>query len=238
MSLAVPRAGRPQIAVGLDEALTPDYKKHMFHLIYLQVVEYAKDRVVCPDMAGNCRPARRPAVPHLAGGGRPDRAWSYAEFDTLVAAASGSLARAGVGAGDRVHLVHPNGPAFVLTWLAASRLGAMMVAADPRATAPNWRPRSDLTEPTAAVVTEANAQVYERCRGLANRPRAPVISCDPAATALGPEGGAGPAERAADGACRPAVHLGHDQRAEGGRRHPGQLQPGGRRHGRRRQRHR
>src|ERR1051326_7747119 len=66
----------------------------------------------------------------------PACAWSYAKFDGLVAAASGSLARAGIGPGDRVHLVHPNGPAFILTWLAALRLGAVMVAADPRATAP------------------------------------------------------------------------------------------------------
>ena len=70
------------------------------------------------------------------------RAWTYAEFDALVAAASGSLARAGVRAGDRVHLVHPNGPAFVLTWLATLRLGAVMVAADPRATAQSWLLRS------------------------------------------------------------------------------------------------
>src|SRR6202042_3993406 len=75
----------------------------------------------------------------------PDRAWSYAEFDALVAAASGSLARAGVGAGDRVHLVHPNGPAFILAWLAALRLGAVVVAADPRATAPELAAQISLT---------------------------------------------------------------------------------------------
>jgi carnitine-CoA ligase len=134
----------------------------------------------------------RPFLTWLAEDGQ-DRAWSYAEFDTLVAAASGSLARAGVGAGDRVHLVHPNGPAFILTWLAALRLGAVMVAADPRATAPELAAQISLTEPAAAVVTEANAHVYEHARGLASRPRATVIGCDPGATALDAEAGAGPA---------------------------------------------
>jgi carnitine-CoA ligase len=133
----------------------------------------------------------RPFLTWLPGNG-PDRAWSYAEFDALVAAASGSLARAGAGAGDRVHLVHPNGPAFILTWLAALRLGAVMVAADPRATAPELAAQISLTQPAVAVVTDANVQVYEGARRLAIRPPAAVISCDPAATALDAETGAGP----------------------------------------------
>lgn len=113
----------------------------------------------------------------------PSRTWSYAEFDELIGAATGTLAHAGVGPGDRVHLVHPNGPAFVLGWLATLRLGAIMVAADPRATAPELAAQIGLTEPVAAVVTEANAEVYVRARALAIRqPR--IIGCDPAATAL------------------------------------------------------
>jgi crotonobetaine/carnitine-CoA ligase len=115
------------------------------------------------------------------------RAWTYAEFDALVAAASGSLARAGVRAGDRVHLVHPNGPAFVLTWLATLRLGAVLVAADPRATAPELAAQIRLAQPTVAVVTDANQLVYDRARGLAVEPARVVIACDPAATALGPD---------------------------------------------------
>jgi carnitine-CoA ligase len=124
----------------------------------------------------------------------PGQTWSYAEFDQLVAAASGSLARAGVGAGDRVHLAHPNGPAFVVAWLAATRLGAIMVAADPRATPPELAAQIDLTEPAVAIVTDANARAYGRGRELAAWRATRVISCDPGATDLGRAGGA--AERA------------------------------------------
>ena len=119
----------------------------------------------------------------------PGRAWSYAEFGELVAEASGTLALAGVGPGDRVHLVHPNGPAFVLTWLAVLRLGAIVVAADPRATAPELAAQIDLTEPTVAVVAEASAQVYGQARELAAWQPAQVISCDPGSTALGQHSG-------------------------------------------------
>jgi carnitine-CoA ligase len=123
------------------------------------------------------------------------RTWSYGEIDNLVAAASGSLARAGVGTGDRVHLIHPNGPAFILTWLATLRRGAIMVAADPRSTAPELAAQIDLTSPAAAIVTEAGAEVYEGARALAARPPAVIISCDPASTALGqPGSGAGPVD--------------------------------------------
>jgi carnitine-CoA ligase len=117
----------------------------------------------------------------------PPHAWTYAEFDALVAAASGSLAGAGVRTGDRVHLVHPNGPAFVLTWLATLRLGAVMVAADPRATASELAAQISIAQPAAAVVTDASQLVYDHARGLAAEPTRVVIACDPAATALGPD---------------------------------------------------
>jgi len=120
----------------------------------------------------------------------PGQTWSYAEFDDLAAAASRCLAQAGVGTGDRVHVVHPNGPAFVLTWLAITRLGAIMVAADPRAASPELAAQIDLTEPVVAVVTEASGQVYDRARERAERQPPQVISCAPDATALG-DGGAG-----------------------------------------------
>jgi crotonobetaine/carnitine-CoA ligase len=68
-----------------------------------------------------------------------------------------------------------------------------MVAADPQATAPELAAQIGLTEPAVAVVTEASAHVYSRARGLASRPPAAVISCDPSATALDAQTGAGPA---------------------------------------------
>jgi len=115
----------------------------------------------------------------------PSRTWSYAEFDHLVAAASGTLVQAGAGAGDRIHLIHPNGPAFVLAWLATLRLGGIMVAADPRATPPELAAQVGLTEPVVAIVTQEKAPVYDAARDMAIRPPAAVITCDPGATALG-----------------------------------------------------
>lgn len=58
-------------------------------------------------------------------------AWSYAEFDALVARTAGMMAAHGVGRGDAVHVALRNSPAFVLIWLAAARLGAWMVSVDP-----------------------------------------------------------------------------------------------------------
>ena len=58
--------------------------------------------------------------------------WTYREFDDLIASVAGGLHERGIGAGDRLHVVLDNGPAFVAVWLAASRLGAVIVPADPR----------------------------------------------------------------------------------------------------------
>ena len=57
--------------------------------------------------------------------------WTYASFDEIVAGVAGRLAQLGAGPDRPVHLTLANSPAFVACWLAAARLGAAIVPADP-----------------------------------------------------------------------------------------------------------
>ena len=59
---------------------------------------------------------------------------SYRRIADVSRALAGSLARRGIGFGDRVGVMLPNIPAFPLTWLALGRLGAIMVPINVRYT--------------------------------------------------------------------------------------------------------
>src|SRR5439155_16102353 len=63
----------------------------------------------------------RPAL--LFDGGR----MTYAELDDAVGRVAAGLRRAGVGRGDRVALMLPNVPQFVVAYFAVLRLGAVAV---------------------------------------------------------------------------------------------------------------
>ena len=52
---------------------------------------------------------------------------TYAEADRRSALLARALLAAGLGRGSRVALLHPNGSAFVVGWLAAARIGAVSV---------------------------------------------------------------------------------------------------------------
>jgi acyl-CoA synthetase (AMP-forming)/AMP-acid ligase II len=52
---------------------------------------------------------------------------TYGEADRRSAALAGALLREGVGKGSRVAILYPNGIDWVVTWLAASRIGALTV---------------------------------------------------------------------------------------------------------------
>ena len=56
-----------------------------------------------------------------------DGALTYAEARTRSAELAQALLAAGASLGTRVGLVYPNGPAFVVAWLAAARIGAVSV---------------------------------------------------------------------------------------------------------------
>lgn len=99
--------------------------------------------------------------------GLPDRSWTYREFDDLVARTAGRLRELGVAHGDSVHLCLRNCPAFVMVWLATTRLGAWMVPVDPGSQAPDIQNQLQRTTPRVGICSTVRADVYrEGAAGL------------------------------------------------------------------------
>ena len=82
------------------------------------------------------RAAADPAAPFLVAG---PSVLSYAEVDDQAEALAASLANLGIGAGDRIAVLLPAWPEFVVAVLAAAKLGAPVVPADPRMRIPELR---------------------------------------------------------------------------------------------------
>ena len=61
-----------------------------------------------------------------------NRSWTYEELDGLSQAAARELLRLGVKRGDRVGLLLPNQPSFVVWYFATLRLGAIAVSLSTR----------------------------------------------------------------------------------------------------------
>ena len=60
------------------------------------------------------------------------RALTYAQVNAKAAALAAALAELGIGAGDRIAIVMPNWPEWVISLLAASKLGSTVVPVNPR----------------------------------------------------------------------------------------------------------
>jgi len=108
---------------------------------------------------------------------QPDRdvlAWTYREFDAVVAGVERTLAARGVRRGDRLHLVLPNCPAFVAVMLAAARGGLTLLPSDPRSTAEELGRQSGRVGPAVAIVGTQQAQTYG-----ASGAAAPALVVDP-----------------------------------------------------------
>ncbi len=78
------------------------------------------------------------------------QSFTYAELDARSAAAAEQLAAAGVGVGDRVAIMLPNVPAFVVWYYGALRLGAIAVSISTRLT----------NEEVAFVISDCGAKVF------------------------------------------------------------------------------
>jgi crotonobetaine/carnitine-CoA ligase len=91
--------------------------------------------------------------------------WTYRQFDRVVAEVAGWLADSGVTAGDGIHLVLPNSPAFVALWLAAVRAGAWILPADPQATTHELRQQIALAAPRLAVCAADSVSAYPSAAG-------------------------------------------------------------------------
>ena len=79
------------------------------------------------------------------------RTITYRELVSDVDRFAGSLRRLGVQAGDRVAIVLPNCPQFVVALFAAARIGAVAVPCNPLATAAELRDQLAMVDPAALV---------------------------------------------------------------------------------------
>ncbi len=86
--------------------------------------------------------------------------WTYAEFDRLVAAVAGGLSARGVKPGAAVNLALANSPAFVATWLAATRLDAWIVPSDPTSSASELAGHLARTAPAVGLCATDRSAAY------------------------------------------------------------------------------
>ncbi|HUG31883.1 MAG TPA: benzoate-CoA ligase family protein [Acidimicrobiia bacterium] len=84
----------------------------------------------------------------------------YAGVDGLVAGYEGALAEMGVGQGDRVLIVMPDGPGFVAALFATMRMGAVVVMLNPGLTPEAMGAIVDRSAAAAAVVPESHRQHF------------------------------------------------------------------------------
>ena len=95
--------------------------------------------------------------------------WSYGDFDRRIGGVAARLEAAGVRPGRAVHLALANGPAFVAVWLAAVRLGAVMVPSDPFGRAPELAGHISRTNPAVGFCASDRAGEYRRAVGEASQ---------------------------------------------------------------------
>lgn len=88
--------------------------------------------------------------------------WSYGDFDRAADAVAVRLHAAGVRPGRAVHLALANGPAFVAVWLAAVRLGGVMVPSDPFGRAPELAGHISRTNPALGFCATDRAEEYRK----------------------------------------------------------------------------
>jgi crotonobetaine/carnitine-CoA ligase len=138
-------------------------------------------------------------IPELfdrAVGTRPDKEWllwqderyTYAEAAARVGGIAAALAVEGIGKGDLVLATARNEPAYLFTWLAVVRLGAIFVSANPKGSAQELAGLVAQTEPKLVVTDAELAPHFERSLDVhevagapdADPPPSPAEPGDPA----------------------------------------------------------
>lgn len=135
---------------GLDVALP-------FYRIDRDIARFAARRGTMPDLL-EAAATRHPSAPLLvapigAGGGGGWREWTYGEVAAEVNAVAAGLASAGVGRGDSVAILLPTTPAYVVVWMAVSRLGATAALVNPRVRGASLAHCITVAGATAAVIS-------------------------------------------------------------------------------------
>jgi fatty-acyl-CoA synthase len=77
------------------------------------------------------------------------RRWTWSQLDERVAAMAGTLVTCGLEPGDRLAIVAPNSPEFVIAYFAGLRMGAVVVAVNTRLAPPEL----------AHILTDSGARV-------------------------------------------------------------------------------
>lgn len=113
--------------------------------------------------------ARRPDAPYLTG---PAGELTFAQLRERVARLAGGLSELGVRAGDRVGVLLPSHPAYVQTWFALARVGAVAVPINAQFTADETCALLDHAQAVGIVTTDtlhaaAVAPRARRCPALA-----------------------------------------------------------------------
>jgi len=90
---------------------------------------------------------------------------TYSQLAALTDRLASSLARLGVGAGDRIFLRLPNRPEFYIAALAAAKLGAVFIPSSTQFHESEVRYRLNDAEVVAAITTPGLSSVIERVRG-------------------------------------------------------------------------
>ncbi|MGD2071162.1 MAG: AMP-binding protein, partial [Gemmatimonadota bacterium] len=83
-----------------------------------------------------------------------DVEWTYGEIDTRADALAAAMAHLGIEAGDRVAILLPAWPEYVVAMFAAAKLGAVIVPLNPRLTTPELHYMLRHSEAAIAVTVE------------------------------------------------------------------------------------
>lgn len=109
-------------------------------------------------------------------------ALSFGQVDALSDTLARALAAQGVGAGDRVSLMLPNCPEFVVIWFALAKLGAVTAPVNTAFRGPVLRNAIDLVESRLLFVHESlRAQWLEQVPALATVRQRVLVGATPAA---------------------------------------------------------
>jgi carnitine-CoA ligase len=113
-----------------------------------------------------------------------DLQYTYAEAAKRIGAAAAALKDHGIGRGDLVMATARNDPAYLFTWLAVVRLGAIFVPANPRGStqelaglAEQTKPRLIVTDADLAPTFDASIDVTDLATALAAAP--PSAAAEP-----------------------------------------------------------
>ena len=107
-----------------------------------------------------------------------NRTISYDELNELAARLRGGLAGLGVGDGDRVALICGNGHPFVIGYLAALGLGAVVVPLNPTSPAPELGRELAVVRPMVAILDRSAAGAWQAIDAEALTSVQTVVSVD------------------------------------------------------------